>query len=202
MMSFVPDFCPDSYPRVHTTSSWMSPIYLKLNMSSDWFHHSQPQTCSLVFPISVSHPSLRCPILPSPSITSPLLSPTIHPPMSLSNLLTSLHLPCCRPSSGHHQSFPHCCTALKHLSVSSLASLQSLLFRTARVTFQKNGNRLCHSLLKTFDCVPLPGSLVCDTFSCRLSAFVLWASYTSLTMHHLVHLFSKRFLLIIYHVRH
>lgn len=58
------------------------------------------------------------------------------------------------------------CQLLKHLSVSSVTSPWSLIFRTARVAFQKL--EVCSTiLLKTFGHILSLGSLTRDPVSCR-----------------------------------
>lgn len=108
MIFFVPDFCSElqiEMSRCPHHLSWLSPIRLKCN-TPRWFYY--PQACPPP-PVTppLNHPSFRYPTLPSTSLTPPW-NPTSYPPSYLSNLLTSVRLPCCCPSSGHHRSFLHC----------------------------------------------------------------------------------------------
>lgn len=144
-------------------------------------------------PLSVSPPTSespflrsRYPTLPSPSLT-PLWNPTSYPPPSLSNLLTSVHLPCCCPSSGHHQSFLHC-TSLETPFCLKPGLPTVRVPRASQGNLSKNGNTL------SLSCLWKPWTMsLCQMASSVTLSPANSLPFSSLIMCCLIHLFRKHF---------
>ena len=146
-----------------------------------------PQAGCLPYTLNSAHPSgsIMLTLRPAPSC---LCSPShLGPPSSrlahhqtqqfilphLSNLLPSVLLPCSCPSAGRHQgsTLPH--QLGNTLPSPALPPRSPCSSGQPGSPFKKMGVCSVILLFETSACVPLPVSLICDTFSWRLCHFLL-----------------------------